>query len=127
MTQDHLSDALLLAEHDVWKALVAGDEAADARALDDDFLGVYPTGFAGKNDHVAQLSGGPTVEAYRLSDVRVVACGPDHALLVYRADYIRPGATIEEAMYVSSLWRHRDGDWINLFSQDTPASGKEVP
>ena len=46
-------------------------------------------------------------------------------LLCYRADYRRasadgPGA--EETMYISSLWIERDGEWRNVFSQDTPAS-----
>jgi hypothetical protein len=30
-------------------------------------------------------------------------------------------------MYVSSIWCRRDGEWVNVFSQDTPASGDAVP
>jgi hypothetical protein len=26
-----------------------------------------------------------------------------------------------QSMYVSSLWCRRDGAWLNVFSQDTPA------
>jgi hypothetical protein len=29
-------------------------------------------------------------------------------------------------MYVSSLWCHRDGRWVNVFSQDTPDTGEAV-
>jgi hypothetical protein len=47
-------------------------------------------------------------------------------LLCYRADY-RParagGPGAASTMYISSLWVERDGRWLNVFSQDTPAAG----
>lgn len=122
-----LLQEVLACETRVWDALVTGDAAADAAAMSDDFLGVYPVGFAGKADHGRQLDAGPTVARYRLSDARVLPAGPDHALLIYRADYIRVGRTEEEAMFVSSLWRRQGAGWVNVFSQDTPATGAAVP
>ncbi len=114
-----LLDTLLACERAVWDALVTGDAAADAAALDDGFYGVYSTGFAGKADHVAQLADGPTIATYELSGARVMPLGHDHALLSYRSDYLRTGRTEREVMFVSSVWR-RDADrWRNLFSQDT--------
>ena len=121
-----LLSELMAAEEGIWNALVAGDAAADADALAEEFLGVYPTGFAGKSDHAGQLQGGPTVEAYRLSGARILPLGEDRALLAYHAAYRRPGMA-EEAMYVSSIWERRESAWINLFSQDTPATGEPVP
>ncbi|MEM1064313.1 MAG: nuclear transport factor 2 family protein [Pseudomonadota bacterium] len=117
---DALHDALLAAETAVWEALLRGDGAADAAALDDGFIGVYPDGVFGKSAHVAQLAAGPTVAAYQLSDVRARPVGDDHGLLIYHAAYTRPGHTTQEAMYVSSLWERRGAGWINIFSQDTP-------
>jgi len=125
MTQTVL-DELLTAETAVWQALVAGDAAADAAALAPGFLGVYPTGFAGRDDHVGQLAGGPTVAAFLLDDPRVLAPAPDLALLAYRATFRRPGSTAQETMFVSSLWQRQGGGWINLFSQDTPV-GPALP
>lgn len=119
-------DELLELEHAVWRALVDGAPEADERLLAEDFLGVYPTGYAGRADHVAQLSGGPTVAAYELRDARLVPVGEDAALLVYRASYRRAGAGELEEMYVSSLWCRRSGVWLNTFSQDTPV-GDPVP
>jgi hypothetical protein len=110
-------------ETEVWRALVSGDAAADARLLSDDFLGVYPTGFADRSDHIGQLSGGPTVAEFTLSDERLLVLSDSAVLLAYRADYRRaPRAegTELETMYVSSLWWRRDGRWVNVFSQDTP-------
>ncbi|MDX5358467.1 MAG: nuclear transport factor 2 family protein [Rhodobacterales bacterium] len=125
MTQTVLSE-ILAAETAVWQALVDGDAAADAAALAPGFLGVYPTGFAGRDDHVGQLAGGPSVAAFCLDDPRVLAPAPDLALLAYRATFRRPGSDAEETMFISSLWQRQGGGWINLFSQDTPA-GPAVP
>ena len=120
-------EPVLASERAVWDALVAGDAAADAALLAPEFLGVYPTGFAGRADHVAQLAAGPTVAAYALSDVRLVPMGPDHALLAYRADYTRAGGARIEAMFVSSVWRREGAGWVNIFSQDTPVSDLTLP
>jgi hypothetical protein len=117
---------LVQAERSVWRALLSGDAAADAALLDDAFLGVYPTGFATRDDHAAQLSQGPTVAAFRLEEPRLLDLAPDLALLAYRAVFTRPGTPDPETMYVSSLWRRDGATWRNLFSQDTPA-GPPVP
>ena len=107
----------------VWQALVDGDAAADAALLTDDFLGVYPSGFAGRDDHAGQLADGPTVATFELSEERLLAISDDAVILSYRADS-RPAAGSAHpepaAMYVSSLWCRRDGRWLNVFSQDTP-------
>lgn len=103
----------------VWQALAAGDAAADAALLADDFLGVYSTGFAGRDLHAGQLADGPTVAAFRLSQARLLDLGAGRALLAYRAAYRRVGRAEDEAMYVSSIWEDRPEGWRNTFSQDT--------
>jgi hypothetical protein len=118
---------LIALETEVWQALVDGDTDADRRLLSDDFLGVYPTGFSGRADHVDQIDGGPTVRTFELSEARMVVVSDDAVVLAYRAVYERVGeASHPEAMYVSSLWCRRDGRWVNVFSQDTPDTGIAV-
>lgn len=117
---------LLGLEHAVWAALVAGDAAADVSMLAADFVGVYPTGVTGRDEHGAQLADGPTVAGYALTEARVIAVADGAGLLVYRASYRRPGRDVDEQMYVSSLWCHRGGRWVNTFSQDTPVGGPVV-
>ncbi len=117
---------LLDLETRVWQALVSGDGSVDAQMLSEDFLGVYPDGFAGKEAHVGQLDGGATVADFRLSEVQMRSAGARAALLVYRADFQRVGRKDWETMLVSSLWELRDGGWINTFSQDTPLTGEAV-
>jgi hypothetical protein len=113
-------------ESAVWDALVAGDADADQALLADDFVGVYPDGFAGRLQHAETLAGGPTIAEYAIDSARLVPVSDSAALLCYAATYRRAGATEAERMYVSSLWCHRDGRWVNTFSQDTPV-GAEVP
>lgn len=98
-----LIDELVEYEKRVWQALVAGDQKSDAELLDDEFLGVYPSGYASKQDHVDQLAGGPSIASFNLSDFRVIELGNDHAILSYQADYIRFNARISETVMVSSI------------------------
>jgi hypothetical protein len=119
--------ALLDLETAVWQALVDGNGEADARLLADDFVGVYPTGFSGRDDHIAQLVAGPTVRWFELSEARVLVVSDTALLLSYRAVYERVGdGAPRESMYVSSLWRRRGDSWLNVFSQDTPDTGIAV-
>lgn len=122
-----LKETLLALETQVWEALVTGDGDADGALLSEDFIGVYPDGFAGKDAHTGQLDSGATVTEYRLSEVQVRATGADCGFLIYRADYLRVGKTDWEVMLVSSLWERRNGGWVNSFSQDTPLTGEGVP
>jgi hypothetical protein len=57
--------------------LVDGDATADASYLSADFLGVYPSGFARRDNHAAQLDDGPTVNSYVLSESRLIIVGGD--------------------------------------------------
>ncbi|EEE38868.1 hypothetical protein RKLH11_2714 [Rhodobacteraceae bacterium KLH11] len=113
-------DHILSLEKQVWAALVEGNAEADRALLSPDFLGVYPTGFANRDDHVGQFADAPTMARYELSDTRLRVLSTDAVLLSYRADYQRPNATEREAMLISSLWERRHDVWINSFSQDTP-------
>lgn len=125
MTAESLLDTLVELETRVWEALRRGDAGEDERMLAADFVGLYPTGYADRSDHVGQLAEGPTVADYELHDTRLIVLGADDALLCYRAVYRRlvggrPGRS--GSMWVSSLWSRRVGQWVNVFSQDTPVA-----
>lgn len=124
MSELQIDDFLRL-ETQVWRALADGDAEADGRMLSDDFLGVYPTGFADRTDHVGQLTEGPTVATFALHDARMLVLSETAVMLAYRAEFER-SASVDASerhstMYVSSLWCCRDERWVNVFSQDTPA------
>ena len=111
-------DQILSLEKQVWAALVEGNADADRALLSPDFLGVYPGGFANRDDHVGQFADAPTMARFELSDTRVLT--RDVVLLSYRADYQRPDSDQWNAMLISSLWERRNDVWVNSFSQDTP-------
>lgn len=118
-------------ERRVWDALMAGDAEGDRSCLAEGFLGVYPSGFGDREGHAAQLADGPTVTDYEILEPRILEVAPGHVVLAYRASYHRsrvpPGTSRDsEEMYVSSLWSHVDGRWLNVFSQDTPVGGSVV-
>lgn len=114
-------------EAGVWMALQSGDVESDMDSLAEDFLGVYPSGFADRADHVGQLDDGPTVSEFALLDPRLLALSDRHVLLSYRAEFRRPGPESQlEMMYVSSLWSQRDGRWVNVFSQDSPTVSPDI-
>lgn len=124
MSQLLLEDVVRL-ETAVWQALADGDAAADCRLLSDDFIGVYPTGFADRKSHVEQLVDGPTIASFALRDARMLTVSESAVILSYRAEFERPtaaGVSEVESVYVSSLWCRRDGAWLNVFSQDTPTN-----
>ena len=109
-------------ESSVWEALVSGDASADERLLADNFLGVYSTGFAVRDEHVGQLASGPTVKSYSLSNARVMHLCPGTVVLSYLAIWSRRGSPAQqERMYISSIWQQQQGVWRNVFSQDTKA------
>ena len=64
-------------ERRVWDALVTGDADADRELLADDFVGVYPTGFAGRDEHSGQLAAGPTVARYTIDAATLIPVGDD--------------------------------------------------
>lgn len=111
-------------ESKVWEALVSGDASADEGLLTHDCLGVYSSGFAGRQEHVGQLASGPTVQSYSLSDARGMHLGQGVVILSYLATWFRRGqesATQRERMYISSIWKQEQGVRQNVFSQDTKA------
>lgn len=121
VTTSDLLDTLVTLETRVWDALVFGDAEADGALLSETFLGVYPSGFATKKDHVGQLDEGPSIAEYVLNDCRLMTLGAEHAVLSYDARFRRVGTQQKERMFVSSIWQQRAEGWVNVFSQDTPA------
>lgn len=104
--------------------LADDDISADSSLLDPQFVGVYATGFDSKDDHVAQLRNDPVVGSFAIEDPRLLVFAPDTALLAYRATFTPAGkadAQVVHTMYVSSVWKQRGANWVNVFSQDAMA------
>ncbi|WP_397536004.1 DUF4440 domain-containing protein [Roseateles sp.] len=124
MTPPDLS-AILDLERQVWEAAVRGDPSADESLIHESFLGVYSTGFAGRQQHVSQLNDGPVVSTYEIQEARLVVLKADVVMLAYLARFRTRSAPVDappRRMYVSSLWQCYPEGWLNVFSQDTGAA-----
>lgn len=118
-----LARQIQTAEEAVWTALAEGDADADRRLLSAGFLGLYPSGPAGREDHAGALDTGPTAAEWALRDVRVFSLAPGLALIAYRAGFLRLSDRTRQDWWISSIWRETQaGGWENIFSQDTPAA-----
>lgn len=116
-----LKDFVVL-EKQVWEAMRTGDPEADKRALTENFLGVYETGFSSRDEHCRAMSEGPIAERYTISEERILRLSADIVILSYLASWvpIREGKPQkEEQMYISSVWQKINDTWLNVFSQDT--------
>ena len=112
-------------ERKVWEALRTKDKASDSALLAADFVGLYDTGFATKQETVHQLDGQYAILDYKLDQIRVIRPSASAALLLYRAVCKGSGdwqTICARPLYISSLWVERGGAWLNLFSQDTQAA-----
>jgi hypothetical protein len=122
MSADKIAFFIAL-ETRVWQALTLGDVKAYKALLAPEFLGVYPSGFAGLAENLTPFEQAPGfAPSYVLSEARIMDLAPGLVMLSYRAVFQRVAEAQAKAMYVSSLWRRQeDENWVNIFSQDTLA------
>ncbi|MDO5495521.1 MAG: nuclear transport factor 2 family protein [bacterium] len=112
---------VITAETAVWEALRNGDRDADRALLAEDFVGVYPTGFVTREDHLAEIAQGPSVYAYEFLETKVLSISPEAALIAYRVWFQHTRSSQPVEWMVSSLWElGPEGRLVNTFSQDTP-------
>lgn len=117
-------DFFVALERRVWQALMEGDRHTDATLLDPEFVGLYDTGFASRDEHVNQLDHGPIIESFTIHESRLLPLASDTVLLAYRATYTPIDQTDTPTLhteYISSIWKLRGAHWVNVFSQDTTA------
>jgi hypothetical protein len=122
--------------NEVIKKLANSDSDKDRDTLRsllaDEFLYVDPRGIARKSDFIrSKVEKGQKlgVEAkkatftdFRMEDIKVVELNKEAALITYKltAKVTRNGRDLTDQDYVSSVWVHRSGQWLNLFGQSTP-------
>ncbi len=115
-------------EKEVWEALKGKDKAAATRLLADDFTGLYDTGLLNKAEWVKQIDDVYTVDDYTIIDPRVLHPSPNTALLLYTGACKGTGAWADYCSHtsrISDMWVKRNGQWFDLFSQDTTAASGE--
>lgn len=112
-------------EKEVWEALKHKDKAAANRLLADDFAGIYDFGFFNKSEWVKQIDEQYTVDDYTIMNPKVLHPSPTTALLLYTSTCKGTGAWADycsNTSRISDLWVERNGEWFDLFSQDTTST-----
>jgi len=113
-------DELLDLEHGFWRA--ADDPAFYEEHVADDALFVLPVGTYDRATTIGSIQQSEPWAAHELSEVRYVDLSGDSGALVYRARASRAGQGEYRAL-ITSVYVRRDGRWLLLLHQQTPASG----
>jgi len=111
-------------EKEVWEALRHKDKAAATRLLADDFVGMYDFGFFNKSEWIRQIDEQYTVDDYTILEPKILHPSPTTVLLLYTATCKGTGSWADycsQTSRISDLWVERNGEWLDLFSQDTVA------
>ncbi|MEJ0049304.1 MAG: nuclear transport factor 2 family protein [Rhodospirillales bacterium] len=94
--------------------------------LSDDHVEVGSRGVTGKASVVAGVaSPACKVESYTVGDFRFTRIAADTAVLVYKAEQKTTcaGTPVPSPAWATSVYVRRDGRWLNVLYQQTPAGG----
>lgn len=109
----------------VWDSFKAKNWDGFASLLVNEFLEIEADGVYNKTASVKALSdGGMDVSKFQLGDWKSLKFDSDAALVTYTVTI--PGPKPEKE-YHSSIWVNRDGKWLAMFHQGTPAGAPAPP
>jgi predicted protein tyrosine phosphatase/ketosteroid isomerase-like protein len=116
-----LLDVIVAKERAGLDALKVGDLAAFSRLTADDAVFVDPQGIASKAEVMKNVAGF-RLEDYTIEDVRLVPLSSTSGLIAYKITEKgnSHGREFSAKAYISALWTKRDGEWVCVFSQETP-------
>ena len=119
---DSMQDQIVAKEREELDALKTGNIAAFANLLADEAVFLNPHGPSPKADVVKHIADFKLLD-YTIEDVRYVAVGPKTGLIIYKLTQkaAANGQEFTSKAHISALWTERDGKWLCLFSQETPA------
>jgi RNA polymerase sigma factor (sigma-70 family) len=114
-------DALLALEKRVWEASKKNDVEGLRKLCTEDYVAIYSDGTRLTLDEFCLMLLFVEIRSYSLSEVRLVSLGPDAAILLYKAksQTVVLGETLDEQTQHSSTWVRRNGEWRNVFYQET--------
>ena len=115
-------DTLLALEKRVWEAAKKKDADALRRLCTQDYVAILSDGSQLTLNEFCMVFPLFEIQSYSLSDAQVIALGPDAAILLYKAksETVILGEKEREQTQHSSTWVRRNGEWRNVFYQETP-------
>jgi hypothetical protein len=116
-----LVGVIVAKEREGLDALKVGDLAAFSKLTADDAVFVDSQGVASKAEVMKNVAGF-RLEDYTIEDVRLVPLSSTSGLIAYKITEKgnSHGREFFSKAYVSALWTKRDGQWVCVFSQETP-------
>jgi len=120
--QSSLRDQVVGAERAELDALKSGNTAAFADLIAEEAVFVDSTGTASKSEvvkHIADFR----LREYTMSNIQFVPVSAVSGVVVYRLTQtgISHNKEFTATVLASALWMQRNGKWVCVFSQETPA------
>jgi hypothetical protein len=117
-----LQQQITAKEHEELEALKTGNFAAFGDLFADDTVFLDPHGFA-KKAEVLHHSADFKVMDYSMDDVKVVPLSQNSGLIAYKLTQKVSGHGKEFSIqaFASAIWAERNGKWVCIFTQETPA------
>jgi uncharacterized protein (TIGR02246 family) len=117
-----LQQQVLAHERQELDALKNADYKAFAALIAEDAVFLNPHGHAGKKEVIEHVSDFKLLD-YTISDVHFVKLSDHSGLVAYKlSQHISAGGKdFTTTVFASAVWEQRNGHWLTLFSQETPA------
>lgn len=117
-----LQQKIIAKEHEEFEALKAGNFAAFGDLFAEDAVFLDPHGFADKAE-VLQHTADFKVIDYAMDDVKVIPLSQDSGLIAYKLTQkiSSHGKEFSTQAFASAVWSERNGKWVCVFTQETPA------
>jgi hypothetical protein len=119
---DSLQQQIVQKEREELEALKNGDTQAFAALLADEAVFLNARGASTKSEVVKHIADFKLLD-FSIEDVRFVPVSSNTGLIIYKLTekIASQGREFTFPVRVSALWTNRDGRWVCLFSQETPA------
>jgi ketosteroid isomerase-like protein len=117
-----LQHEIVVKEREELNCLKNSDVQCFADLIADNAVFLDPHGAATKQEVVSHITGLKLTD-FTMADVRYVPLGARTGLIAYTLTEKgnANGQNFSKKMFVSAVWAERDGKWLCLFSQETPA------
>lgn len=120
--EDSLQQQIVAKEREELDALKSGDHKAFANLIADEAMFLDPRGHGTKAEVVEHTSAFRLID-YTMESVKFVPVGVNSGVVAYKLTQKgnAHGHEFTSVAYASALWTKRRGNWVCLFSQETPA------
>jgi hypothetical protein len=124
-SSEAIGQSLVAKERLSWELAIKGDAASYKAFHAPDFFTASGKGFTGKAlSESSAMDPNVHFETCDLSGFNVHAVADNAMLITYlvKASGIDHGKAFQLNSFASSLWMKREGQWVNVFYQSTPAT-----